>query len=63
MTDKKLISHLKNMTQVAGKFTFLKPDEERLIWYETAVSCNLNVSWVSICELPKLITSNYYHLL
>ena len=38
----KLISHLKNMTQVAGKFAFLKPDEELLIWYGIAVSvvCN-----------------------
>ena len=63
MTDKKLISHLKNMTQVVGKFAFLKPDEELLIWYWTVVSCDLNVSQVSICELPKLITSDYYNLL
>ena len=38
MANKKLISHLKNMTQVAGKFAFLKPDEELLIWYGIAVS-------------------------
>ena len=38
MTDKYLISHLKNMTQVAGKFAFLKPDEELLIWYGIVVS-------------------------
>ena len=38
MTDKKLISHLKNMSQVAGKFAFLKPDE-LLIWYGIVVSC------------------------
>ena len=44
MTDKKLISHLKNMTQVAGKFAFHKPDEELLVWYGTAVSCDLDGS-------------------
>ena len=38
MTDKKLISHLKNMNQVAGKFAFLKPEEELCIWYGMAVS-------------------------
>ena len=38
----KLISHLNNMTQVAGKFAFLKPDEELLIWYGIAVSWNLD---------------------
>ena len=31
MTNKKLISDLKNMTQVAGKFAFFKPDKELLI--------------------------------
>ena len=41
MTDK-LISHLKNMTQVGDKFTFLKPDEELLIWYGIVVSCDLD---------------------
>ena len=40
--DQKLISHLKNMTQVAGKFAFLKPDEELLIWYRLVVSCDLD---------------------
>ena len=40
MIDKYLISHLKNMTQVAGKFAFLKRDEEILIWYGIVVSCN-----------------------
>ena len=44
MTNKKLISHLKNMTQVAGKFAFLKPDEELLIWYGIAVSCDLDAA-------------------
>ena len=37
MTDK-LISHLKNMNQVAGKFAFLKAEEELRIWYGIAVS-------------------------
>ena len=37
MTNK-LISHLKNMNQVAGKFAFLKPVEELRIWYGIAVS-------------------------
>ena len=37
MTDK-LISHLKNMNQVAGKFAFLKTEEELRIWYGIAVS-------------------------
>ena len=37
MTNK-LISHLKNMNQVAGKFAFLKPEEELCIWYGIAVS-------------------------
>ena len=44
MTDKKLISHLKNLTQVAGKFAFLKPDEEPMIWYGIAESCDLDVA-------------------
>ena len=68
MTNK-LISHLKNMTQVAGKFAFLKPDEELLIWYGIAVSV-----WqigfetalpVNVCELPELgmaqVTIITYH--
>ena len=38
MTDKKLINHLKNMNQVAGKFAFLKPEEELHIWYGIGVS-------------------------
>ena len=67
MTDK-LISHLKNMNQVAGKFTFLKP--ELYIWYGIVV----NVRWiefktalpVSVCELPALsmvqaTTTTYRH--
>ena len=37
MTDE-LISHLKDMNQVAGKFAFLEPVEEFLIWYGIAVS-------------------------
>ena len=54
----KLISHLKNMNQVAGKFAFFKPVEELLIWYGIVVSV-----WqiefetaltVSVCELPEL---------
>ena len=44
MTDKKLISHLKNMTQVTGKFVFLKPDEDLLIWYGIVVSCYLDAA-------------------
>ena len=60
MTDK-LISHLKNMNQVAGKFVFLKPVEEFLVWYGFAVSvtaiqwhiCALEIV-VSVCEVPKL---------
>ena len=54
----KLISHLKNITQEAGKFAYLKPDKELLIWYGIVVSV-----WqiefetallVSVCELSKL---------
>ena len=60
MTNK-LISHLKNMNQVAGKFAFLKPVEELHIWYGIAVSVT-TIWWhiraleivVSVCELPKL---------
>ena len=57
-----MINHLKKMTQVAGKFAFLKPDEEVLIWYGIAVSCDLHGSQASICELYELVTSNYYTL-
>ena len=53
MTDKKLINHLKNMTQVTGKFAFLKPDKELLIWYGIAVSCDLQI---------ETIASMYYKL-
>ena len=62
MTDKYLISHLRNMTQVAGKFAFLKPDEELLIWYGIVVSYTTLSEPVSVCELPELITSNCYTL-
>ena len=37
-TGKYLIIHLKKMTQVTGKFRFLQPDEELLIWYGLLVS-------------------------
>ena len=56
MTDKKLICHL-NMTQVAGKFAFVKPDE--------GIQNCINLGFrfhVSVCELSELITSNYYSL-
>ena len=46
MTDKKLISHLRNMNQVAGKFAFLKP-EELCVWYGIVVSfvTSLSLAW------------------
>ena len=57
MTDK-LISHLKNMNQVAGKFAFLKPVEELLIWYGIVVSVwqiELETALpVNVCEFPEL---------
>ena len=40
MTDK-LISHLMNMNQVAGKFAFLKTEEELCIWYGIAVDLSV----------------------
>ena len=60
MTDK-LISHLKNVNQVAGKFAFLKPVEEFLLWYVIVVSAT-TIWWhihaleivVSVCELLEL---------
>ena len=57
MTDK-LISHLKNMNQVAGMFAFLKPEEELCIWYGIVVSV-IQIEFktafpVSVCELPEL---------
>ena len=54
MTDK-LISHLKNMNQVAGKFAFLKPEEELHIWCGIVVS----VLWA---PRARHGTSNYYNL-
>ena len=57
MTDK-LICHLKNINQVAGKFAFLKPVEELHIWDGIAVSVwqiELEIALlVSVCKLPKL---------
>ena len=54
----KPISHLKNVNQVAGKFVFLKPEEELHVWYGLAVSVwqiELETALlVSVCELPEL---------
>ena len=57
MTNK-LISHFKNMNQMAGKFAFLKPEEELRIWYGIVVSVRQiefkTALLVSVCELPEL---------
>ena len=38
VTGKYLIIHLKNMTQVTGKFWFFQTHKELLIWYGILVS-------------------------